>query len=124
MANPAQFLLPEEQRFNGKNYTDFALVFKPGVEGRGFAGYLDGSIQTPTRTAAAAAAAAATAATSAGTTVSTAEPSTLIHSTNPYLEEYTMRSQWLMSTILNNCVNPRALGLKTDGTPKELWDSI
>jgi hypothetical protein len=104
MANPVQFLLPEEQRFNGKNYTYVALVFRPGVEGRGFAGYLDGSIQKPTRTAAGA---AATAATAGGTTVSTAEPSTLIHSINPYVEEYTMRSQWLMSTILNNCVNSR-----------------
>jgi hypothetical protein len=39
MANPTQFLLLEEQRFNGMNFTDFKLVFLPGVEGRGFAGY-------------------------------------------------------------------------------------
>jgi hypothetical protein len=52
------------------------------------------------------------------------EPSTPIHSTNPFLDEFTVRSQWLKSIILNNIINPRALGLKTDGTPKELWDSL
>ncbi|KAJ6517522.1 hypothetical protein C8R47DRAFT_1032007, partial [Mycena vitilis] len=118
MANPTQFLLPEEQRFNGTNYADFELVFVPGVEGRGFSGYLYGTTTEPTRTAAAASAAADEIPTVY------AEPSTPIHSAHPYLEEYKMRSQWLKSTILNNVVNPRSLGLKTDGTPKELWDSI
>ncbi|KAF8196288.1 hypothetical protein K438DRAFT_1519962, partial [Mycena galopus ATCC 62051] len=125
-ANPTQFLLPEEQRFNGMNYIDFVLVFLPGVEGRGFAGYLDGSIARPTRTAASVAAQAAAASTAAGTNPSfiLSEPSTPVHSTNPFLEEWTMRSQWLKSTLLNNIVSPRSLGLKTDGTPKELWDSL
>ncbi|KAJ7776269.1 hypothetical protein B0H16DRAFT_1302470, partial [Mycena metata] len=126
MANPTQFLLPEEQRFNGMNFTDFKLVFLPGVEGRGFAGYLNGTTPTPTRTAAGVAAQMAVAATAAGTNPNflVPEPYTPVHSTNPFLEEFIMRSQWLKSTILNNIVNPRALGLKTDGTPKELWDSL
>ncbi|KAJ6523383.1 hypothetical protein B0H10DRAFT_1736635, partial [Mycena sp. CBHHK59/15] len=123
-ANPSQFLLPEEQRFNGINSADFILVFLPGVEGRGFAGYLDGTTPRPTRTAAATAATATAAATAAGTTFSYTEPSTPVHSANPYLEEYIMRSQWLKSTILNNIISPRSLGLNTTGTPKELWDSL
>ncbi|KAJ6578256.1 hypothetical protein B0H19DRAFT_897182, partial [Mycena capillaripes] len=114
------------QRFNGMNYADFVFVFLPGVEGRGFAGYLDGTTPKPTHTAASVAAAAAAASTAAGTNPSllVSEPSTPIHSTNPFLEEYTMRAQWLKSAILNNVTNPLSLGLKTDGTPKELWDSL
>ncbi|KAJ7118618.1 hypothetical protein C8R43DRAFT_901268, partial [Mycena crocata] len=122
MANPTQFLLPEEQRFNGLNFTDFELVFKTGVEGRGFAGYLDGSIQKPTRTAAQTATQLIAAATAAGTNFTYLEPSTPVHSINPFLEEFVVRSQWLKSTLLNNIVGPRALGLKTDRSPKEMWD--
>ncbi|KAJ7916944.1 hypothetical protein B0H13DRAFT_1870793 [Mycena leptocephala] len=77
--------------------------------------HADSSVLWALCLAAGAAAVVATAARAGGTTVSTAEPSTSIHSINPDVEQYTMRSQWLMSTILNNCTNR---------TPKELWDSI
>ncbi|KAJ7695462.1 hypothetical protein B0H17DRAFT_914062, partial [Mycena rosella] len=117
-ANPTQFLLPEEQKFNGTNFADFMLVFLPGIEGRGFAGYLDGTTKKPTRT-------------TTGIAASCENPHSIISELyitvqliNPFLEEFNMHSQWLKSAILNNVINPCGLGLKMDGTPKELWDSL
>ncbi|KAJ7595306.1 hypothetical protein C8J56DRAFT_775092, partial [Mycena floridula] len=133
MTSISSFLLAEDQRFNGRNYTEFELLFKNAITGRGLGGYLDGSIlkPDPLNTAVAAAGRISTASSlmTQGTTTSstgsyTSEPSTHTTSTNPYVEEWTQRNAAVISAILNNCKNVWSLSLKTDGTAAELWTSI
>ena len=70
-------------------------------------GYIDGKIPKPT--------------TIPDPATSTPTP---VYSTTPTLDEWTFRDQLARGHITLNCTDVASLGVETDGTAKEAWDSI
>ncbi|KAJ7581317.1 hypothetical protein C8J56DRAFT_1057311 [Mycena floridula] len=107
MSSLSHFQLPDDQKFNGLNYNDFNLVWVSAIVGRGLGGYFLGTVNIPANSHTAAAAAAST------TTAAT-----------PFYKEYIARNAYIISSFISNCKDVCALTIKTDGTAKELWDSV
>ena len=51
-------------------------------------------------------------------------PTTPIYSSNPTLDEWVFQDQLTRGHITLNCVDVASLGVVTDGTVKEAWDSV
>ncbi|KAK0224400.1 hypothetical protein EDD85DRAFT_747725, partial [Armillaria nabsnona] len=98
--------------FNGKNYASWKLTISELLKGKGLSGYIDGSITCPPIPA-----------TTTGATPPDPTP-TPIYSSVPSRDEWKFRDQLTHSHIILNIVDPIGLGVKTDGTAKECWDSV
>ncbi|KAJ7580975.1 hypothetical protein C8J56DRAFT_1056974 [Mycena floridula] len=133
MSSIPQFVLPDDQKFNGENFLDFEISFKQAMTARGLGGYLDRTVVKPDPTNTAAAAAgrtialmttSSTGSTTSATTTLRTEPSTPVTSLNPFYEEYCQRTAALISSFITNCVDHRSLNIKTDRDRKDLWDLV
>ncbi|PBK97148.1 hypothetical protein ARMGADRAFT_1075671 [Armillaria gallica] len=109
-------ILPDtNSHFNGKNYTSWKLQLTKLLKGKGLWGYIKGLIPCP---------AAPTTSTSGPTTIPLPPDPTPIYSSNPSRDEWNFHDQLAHSHIVLNVFDPISLGVRTDGTAKECWDSI
>jgi hypothetical protein len=82
---------------------------------KGLLGYINGKIPKPSSPAS----------TSDTTEVkATTITSTPVYSTTPTLDEWVFRDQLTRGHITLNCTDVTGLGVATEGTAKEAWDSI
>ena len=109
---PSLTILSEEQKFNG----DILLQWKTNMQqllgSKGLSGYIDGSITKPTQTV------------TPGSEATAPSTSTPIYSSTPILDEWNFQDQLTRGHITLNCTDVVSLGVKTNGTAKESWDSI
>lgn len=109
-------ILPDtSSHFNGKNYASWKLQITELLKGKGLWGYVEGSTTHPT--------APGTTTTTPATVPLPPDP-TPIYSSSPSYDEWVFRDQLAHSHIVLNVLDPIGLGVKTDGTAKECWDSI
>lgn len=106
MSNPALFLLPAEEKFDGSNWTAFKTVITEAARGRGLLDYLSGAIKYPTVKS------------------ERREATTWWGASNPTPDEWQQRDAYARSMIVLNVVNPIGAGVKLDGTAAEAWESL
>jgi transposase InsO family protein len=112
---PSLTILPEEQKFNGDNLLQWNTNITQLLGAKGLLGYIDGkilrpgpeSIQLP-----------------ATPPATTQYISTPIYSSTPTLDEWTFRDQLARGHVTLNCTNVASLGVVTNGTAKDAWDSV
>ncbi|KAF9466222.1 hypothetical protein BDZ94DRAFT_1158464, partial [Collybia nuda] len=97
-------IFPENDQFDGKNFTAFKTRVLIAAKARGARGYLEGATYTIN---------AATDATP-----------TPWSSPTPSSDEWETRDAWALGLIVFNVKNPIGLGVKTDGTAAQAWTSI
>jgi hypothetical protein len=113
---PSLTILSEEQKFNGNNLLQWKTNITQLLGSKGLLGYIDGKIpkpDSPTSTN------VPTEATKAATITNTP-----VYSSTPTLDEWVFRDQLTCGHITLNCTDVTGLGVKTEGTAKEAWDSI
>ncbi|KAK0221147.1 hypothetical protein EDD85DRAFT_960314 [Armillaria nabsnona] len=109
-------ILPNtSSHFNGKNYTSWKLQITKLLKSKGLWGYIEGTTTCPT--------APRTTTTTPTTTPLPPDP-TPIYSSSPSYDKWVFHDQLAHSHIILNVLDPIRLGVKTDGTAKECWDSI
>ncbi|PBK88375.1 hypothetical protein ARMGADRAFT_904009, partial [Armillaria gallica] len=109
-------ILPDtNSHFNGKNYASWKLQITELLKGKGLWGYIEGTTSCPT---------APTTTTTGPVTIPLPPDPTPIYSSSPSHDEWTFRDQLAHSHIVLNVLDPIGLGVKTDGTAKECWESI
>ncbi|KAK0186582.1 hypothetical protein F5146DRAFT_1142956 [Armillaria mellea] len=109
-------ILPDtNSRFNGKNYTLWKLQLTELLKGNRLWGYIEGTILC-----------SAAPATSTSAPMSTPLPPdpTPIYLSNPSYDEWKFCDQLAHSHIVLNILDPIGLGVRTNGTVKQCWDSI
>ena len=108
---PSLTILPEEQKFNGENLLQWKTTIKQLLASKGLLGYATGTILKPT---------------SSTTTEkpATEAAATPIYSSTPTLDEWVFRDGLARGHITLNCADVISLGVATEGTAKEAWDSI
>jgi GAG-pre-integrase domain/gag-polypeptide of LTR copia-type len=109
---PSLTILSEEQKFNGENLLQWKINITQLLGSKGLLGYVDGKVSKPSP--------------SPSTQTPEAQPTTAtpIYSSSPTLDEWVFRDQLARGHITLNCTDVTSLGVKTDGTAKEAWDSI
>ncbi|PBK72085.1 hypothetical protein ARMSODRAFT_1016071 [Armillaria solidipes] len=108
-------ILPDtNSHFNRKNYALWKLQLTELLKGKGLWGYIKGTIPCP----------AAPTSTSGPTTTPLPPDPTPVYSSNSSYNEWTFRDQLAHSHIILNVLDPIGLGVRTDGTAKECWESI
>jgi hypothetical protein len=103
---PTLTILPEEQKFNGENLLQWKKNITILLRTKGLFGYINGKIPKPTEPS------------------KSDDPATPIYSTTPSLDEWNFRDQLTMGHLALNCTDCTSLGVNTDGTAKDAWDSI
>ena len=109
---PSLTILSEEQKFNGDNLLQWKTNITQLLGSKGLLGYIDGKIPKPSPPA------------SASSETAETPTGTPIYSTKPILDEWTFGDQLARGHITLNCIDVAGLGVKTDGTAQEAWDSI
>ena len=109
---PSLTILSEEQKFNRDNLLQWKTNMQQLLGSKGLSGYIDGSITKPTQTV------------TPGSEATTPSTGTPIYSSTPTLDEWNFQDQLARGHITLNCTDVASLGMKTDGTAKESWDSI
>ncbi|KAK0224225.1 hypothetical protein IW262DRAFT_1459279 [Armillaria fumosa] len=110
-------ILPDtSSHFNGKNYASWKLQLTELLKGKGLWGYIAGTTVCP--------ATPATTTTAMATTTPLLSDSTPIYSSEPSYDEWVFHDQLTHSHIVLNILDPIGLGVKTDRTAKECWDSV
>jgi hypothetical protein len=114
---PSLTILSEEQKFNGNNLLQWKTNITQLLGLKGLLGYIDGKIPKPDSPSP----------TSTSTTPKAKAPavnSTAIYSSTPTLDEWIFRDQLTRGHITLNFTDVTGLGVKTEGTAKEAWESI
>jgi hypothetical protein len=114
---PSLTILSEEQKFNRNNLLQWKTNITQLLGSKGLLGYIDGKIPKPNSPSL----------TSTSTTTEikvTTITSSPIYSTAPTLDEWVFRDQLTCGHITLNCTDVTGLGVKTEGTAKEAWESI
>ena len=110
---PSLTILSEEQKFNGENLLQWKTNITQLLGSKGLLGYIDGKIPKPTPSS------------QPSKSDSEATPAqTPIYSSSPTLDEWVFRDQLARGHITLNCTDVTSLGVVTEGTAKEAWDSI
>ncbi|KZP04620.1 hypothetical protein FIBSPDRAFT_767087, partial [Athelia psychrophila] len=113
---PSSWTLSEKDIFSGKKFPRFQLLLNIAAKARGVYGYLDGSITQPTPPI-------PTPDTAPLTTASPPDPTPWI-STTPSSAEWVVRDAYTLSMIVNNVTDTAGLGVKTDGSAHEAYQSL
>jgi hypothetical protein len=109
MSTAAPFILPADEQYDGSNWYAFKERLRAVAEQRGTLDYLDGKIKKPSPPDPAAKPAVAT---------------TYWGDDKPSYNEWRQRDNWTKGLITLNVKNATGLGVKTDGTAAEAYDSI
>ena len=115
---PSLTVLPEDQRFNGDNLLQWKIIMTSLLGSKGLLGYVDGKIPKPPKPASPP---------STSTPADKATPPvapTPVYSSTPTLDEWEFRDQLAKAQITLNCTDVTSLAVASDGTAKEVWDSI
>ncbi|KAG6863555.1 hypothetical protein C0991_005071, partial [Blastosporella zonata] len=121
MANTSNNLpptFPDDQQFNGDNYTIFRDRALLAAHARGALGYLNGLITKPTSTIA-----VATDKLSPTPATTTTETTPWTSST-PSLEEWEVRDAWALLLLIYNTKNLTGLGISMAGTAAKAWEAL
>lgn len=118
---PLLTILSEEQKFNGDNLLQWKTNITQLLGSKGLLGYINGNMPKPTSQIPLLAE-PNTSETTLQTTLSVI--STPVYSSTLTADEWTFRDQLARGHITLNCTDVMSLGVKTDGTAKEAWDSI
>ena len=106
-------ILSEEQKFNGNNLLQWNMNITQLLGSKGLSGYIDGKIQKPGPESL-----------PLPPDTTTQPISTPIYSTTPTLDEWNFRDQLARGHITLNCTDVASLGVVTNGSAKEAWESI
>jgi hypothetical protein len=101
---PAQFILPTDEKFNGTNWVEFKNAVWSAVKSRSMLPYIDGTLSRPT--------------------VDTTTTTSFWGSATPTQEEWDQRDSFVQGMIVLNVRNPVGHGVKTDGTALETWSPL
>src|SRR5271168_4518931 len=116
---PSLTILPEEQKFNGGNLLQWNTNINQLLGSKGLLGYIDGSVQKPGSETV-----PLPSTTPEGTVISTQPQATPIYSSTPTLDEWIFRDRLARGHPTLNCTDVTSLGVVTEGTAKEAWDSV
>jgi hypothetical protein len=105
---PAQFILPSDEKFNGSNWTEFKKTILAAAKSRGVLLYIDGTLPRPSNPL----------------TSTTLTPTSYWGSKTPSEEEWDQRDAYVQGMIVLNVKNPVGHGVKTNGTALETWKSL
>lgn len=110
---PSAWVLTEKDIFDGKRFPRFNLLLNVAAKARGVDGYITGTIPKPTKIA-------------GSTPLATSLPPdpTQWISTSPSYQEWIVRDAYTLSMIVNNVTDTVGLGVKTDGTAHEAYESL
>jgi gag-polypeptide of LTR copia-type len=117
---PSLTIFSEEQKFNGDNLLQWKSNITQLLGSKGLLGYIDGTIAKPTPPTQT----PQTSESSTSETTQTTLAITPIYSNTPTLDEWIFRDRLTRGHITLNCTDTIGLGVKTEGTAKEAWDSI
>lgn len=109
MSNPALFLLPAEEKFDGSNWTVFKTTIMEAACRCGLLDYLEGKIRNPVLKKE-----GGTSRTSTPTT-----PTTWWEAADPTPDEWQQQDAYARSMIVLNVINPIGAGVKLDGSAAE-----
>ncbi|TFK34144.1 hypothetical protein BDQ12DRAFT_571551, partial [Crucibulum laeve] len=105
-SNPALFLLPESEKYDGSNWMEFKTTILSAARAHGLLPYLLGTLTRPSDTI-------------------LPRPSTgWWGSLNPSQEEWDQRDAYTQGMVTLNVKNPIGLGVATDGTAATTWKSL
>ncbi|KAF5381397.1 hypothetical protein D9615_008422 [Tricholomella constricta] len=105
MSNPALFLMPADEKFNGANWLNFRTTVLAAAKARGLLGYLLGTISPPDPD---------------DSPDATAYWGALL----PTSEEWNQRDAYAQSLVTLNVLNPIGQGVAMDGTAATTWESL
>ncbi|KAJ3832345.1 hypothetical protein F5878DRAFT_713750 [Lentinula raphanica] len=112
MSTPSNYttiqMLPEDQKFNSKNYVSFKAIILPTGRLKGLHLYWEGKINIPKGT-------------STKSSPADTPKSTAINDPSPTLLEYELRESVAYLTLWNNIQNPDGLGIPHGLTSSKLW---
>ena len=114
---PSLTILSEEQKFNGNNLLQWKTNITQLLGSKGLLGYIDGKIQKPSPLS-------TSPSSPEETTPAATVTATPVYSSTPTLDEWTFRDLLTRGHITLNCTDVTSLGVATEGTAKEAWDSI
>ena len=114
MSQPANFILPTEERLDGSNWAEWKELIISAAKSRGVMGYLEGTPRPATPSP-------------------SADPSTIpIHATpmicwgskKPSQDKWEWRNAYAQGLIALNVKNPVGHGINLDGMAAESWKSL
>jgi hypothetical protein len=115
---PSLTILSEEQKFNGENLLQWKTNMTQLLGSKGLMGYINCKIPKPGPES-------VPLPTDSTAEISVTQPtSTPIYSSTPTLDEWVFRDQLARGHITLNCTDVVSLGVITEGTAKQAWDSI
>jgi len=115
MSQPANFVLPTEEKFDGSNWAEWKESIVSAAKSRGVMGYLEGHIPRP------------------ATPPSSADPAAIPIPTTPTVywgskkpsqDEWEQRNAYAQGLIALNVKNPVGHGVNLTGTAAESWKSL
>jgi hypothetical protein len=115
MSQPANFVLPTEEKFDGSNWAEWKELIMSAAKSRGVMGYLEGIIPRP---------ATPSSMTDPSNIPLPAEPTVYWGSKKPSQDEWEQRNAYAQGLIALNVKNPVGHGVKLDGTAAESWKSL
>ena len=115
MSQPANFVLPMKEKFDGSNWTEWKELIISAAKFCGVMGYLDGTIPRP-------------ATPSPSTDLSNVPipmmPTIYWESKRPSQDEWEQHNVYAQGLIVLNIKNPVGHGVNLDGTAAESWKSL
>ena len=121
---PSLTILSEEQKFNGENLLQWKINITQLLGSKGLLGYVNGSISKPSPPETTPPPSTTTKTPATSESQGDAASATPVYSSTPTLDEWVFRDQLARGHITLNCTDVMSLGVKTDGTAKDAWDSI
>jgi hypothetical protein len=115
MSQPANFVLPTEEKFDGSNWAEWKELIMSAAKSRGVMGYLDGTIPRP---------ATPSPGTDPNDTPLPATPTVYWGSKRPSQDEWEQRNAYAQGLVSLNVKNPVGHGVKLTGTAAESWKSL
>ena len=115
MSQPATFVLPTEEKFDGSNWTEWKELITSAAKSRGVMGYLDGTIPRPTTPPLS---------TDPSAIPIPATPTVFWGLKRPSQDEWEQRNAYAQGLISLNIKNPIGHGVNLSGTAAEAWKSL
>ena len=114
MSQPANFVLPTEEKFDGLNWTEWKELIISAAKSHGVMGYLDRTIPRP----------ATPSPSTDPSNVPTMTPTIYWGSKRPSQDEWEQCNTYAQGLIVLNVKNPVSHGVNLNGTAAESWKSL
>jgi hypothetical protein len=115
MSQPANFVLPTEEKFDGSNWIEWKESIISAAKSRGVMGYLEGTIQRPTTPSPS---------TDPSHIPLPVTPTVYWGSKSPSQDEWEQRNAYAQGLITLNVKNPIGHGVNLTGTAADSWKSL